>query len=45
MKGGIMRELITLFLPIGVVLFLLTYFLLIHPDSLSEFGYWVQKFF
>jgi hypothetical protein len=43
--GVIMREFITLFLPIGAVLFLLAYFFLIHPESLSEFGYWLQKFF
>ena len=40
-----MRELITLFLPIGAVLFLLAYFFLVHPESLYEFGYWLQRFF
>jgi predicted membrane metal-binding protein len=39
-----MRELITLFLPIGAVLFLLAYVFLIDPHLLYEFGYWLQKF-
>ena len=40
-----MRELITLFLPIGAVVFLVAYLLLINPNPLIEFGYWLQKFF
>jgi hypothetical protein len=40
-----MRELFTLFLPIGAVLFLLAYFFLVNPDLLYDFGYWLQQFF
>jgi hypothetical protein len=44
-RGVIMRELMTLFFPIGAVLFLLAYVFLVNPQSLYEFGYWLQKFF
>jgi hypothetical protein len=40
-----MREVVTVFLPIGAFLFLLAYLFLINPQSLIEFGYWLQRFF
>jgi hypothetical protein len=40
-----MRELISLFLPIAAVVFVIAYLLLINPNLLIEFGYWLQKIF
>ena len=40
-----MREFINFFLPLGAVVFLIGYIFLFNPDALSEFGWWLQKFF
>ena len=40
-----MRELITVVLPFGAVVLLIVYLFLLNPDVLTEFGWWLQKFF
>ena len=40
-----MREFITVFLPLGTIVFLFAYVFLINPDVLTEFGWWLQNFF
>jgi hypothetical protein len=38
-----MRDFITLFLPLGAIVFLLAYVFLVNPEILSDFGWWLQQ--
>jgi hypothetical protein len=40
-----MREFLTLMLPLAGILALLFYLFLVNPDSLVDFGRWLQTFF
>jgi hypothetical protein len=42
-RGHVMREFYSVFLPLGVVVFLLVYVFLINPDALHELGRWLQN--
>ena len=39
-----MRDFYSIFLPLGAVVFLIFYVLLIDPHVLTELGWWLQDF-
>ncbi len=44
-RDHVMREVFTILLPIGAVLFLFVYFFIYNPDQLLDFSHWVERFF
>ncbi len=44
-RDHVMREVFTILLPIGAVIFLFVYFFIYNPDQLLDFTHWVERFF